>query len=141
MLLPHGTGHVIADFPADAAAAKKKAVPFEQWLVQTESRTQPDNCETEVLCGKYWLDCGRMHPLMAELPEVVHLPSRVGSHLELRAAGAGLGERGGVHLAENVPQGPLAGSCEAAGERIAGTAEARTYRLVAASCPFGGRGQ
>ncbi|CAK7284044.1 cupin domain-containing protein [Streptomyces misionensis] len=86
VLLPHGTGHVIADFPVDAAAAKKKAVPFEQWLVETESRTQSDSCETEVLCGKYWLDCSRMHPLMAELPEVVHLPSRVGSHLELRAA-------------------------------------------------------
>ncbi|MEV7155527.1 AraC family transcriptional regulator [Streptomyces misionensis] len=86
VLLPHGTGHVIADFPVDAAAAKKKAVPFEQWLVETEPRTQPDSCETEVLCGKYWLDCSRMHPLMAELPEVVHLPSRVGSHLELRAA-------------------------------------------------------
>jgi AraC-like DNA-binding protein len=27
-----------------------------------------------------------MHPLMTELPEVVHLPSRVGSHHELRAA-------------------------------------------------------
>ncbi|AEY86699.1 AraC-family transcriptional regulator [Streptomyces hygroscopicus subsp. jinggangensis 5008] len=39
-----------------------------------------------MLCGKYWLDCSRMHPLMAELPEVVHLPSRVSSHLELRAA-------------------------------------------------------
>lgn len=39
-----------------------------------------------MLCGKYRLDCSRIHPLMAELPEVVHLPSRVGSHLELRAA-------------------------------------------------------
>ncbi|MEV5432423.1 AraC family transcriptional regulator [Streptomyces sp. NPDC052701] len=86
VLLPHGTGHVIAGFPVDAAVAKKKAVPFEQWLVETEPRTQPGRYETEMLCGKYWLDCSRMHPLMAELPEVVHLPSRVGSHLELRAA-------------------------------------------------------
>ncbi|MFF5553424.1 AraC family transcriptional regulator [Streptomyces olivaceoviridis] len=86
VLLPHGTGHVIADSPVDAAVAKKKAVPFEQWLVEAEPRTQPDRYETEMLCGKYWLDCSRMHPLMAELPEVVHLPSRVSSHLELRAA-------------------------------------------------------
>ncbi|MFI1840100.1 AraC family transcriptional regulator [Streptomyces olivaceoviridis] len=86
VLLPHGTGHVIADSPVDAAVAKEKAVPFEQWLVETEPRTQPDRYETEMLCGKYWLDCSRMHPLMAELPEVVHLPSRVSSHLELRAA-------------------------------------------------------
>ncbi|MDN3271186.1 AraC family transcriptional regulator [Streptomyces sp. MA15] len=86
VLLPHGTGHVIADFPVDAAVAKKKAVPFEQWLVETAPRTHPDSYETEVLCGKYRLDCSRMHPLMTELPEVVHLPSRVGSHYELRAA-------------------------------------------------------
>ncbi|MDN3026142.1 AraC family transcriptional regulator [Streptomyces sp. S.PB5] len=86
VLLPHGTGHVIADSPVDAAAAQKKAVPFEQWLKETQPPTRPDSYETEMLCGKYRLDCSRMHPLMAELPEVVHLPSRVGGHLELRAA-------------------------------------------------------
>ncbi|OEU98556.1 AraC family transcriptional regulator [Streptomyces qinglanensis] len=86
VLLPHGTGHVIADFPVDAGVAKKKAVPFEQSLVETEHRTRTARHETDILCGKYWLDCSRMHPLMAELPEVVHLPSRVGDHLELRAA-------------------------------------------------------
>ncbi|MFJ9589440.1 AraC family transcriptional regulator [Streptomyces acidicola] len=95
VLLPHGAGHVIADSPVDAAVAEKKAVPFEQWLEETEQagqagqtgpRVRPDHEETEMLCGKYWLDCSRIHPLMAELPEVVHLPNRVGSHLELRAA-------------------------------------------------------
>ncbi|GAA1273531.1 AraC family transcriptional regulator [Streptomyces javensis] len=58
VLLPHGTGHVLADSPGD----------------------------TEILCGQYRLDCSRIHPLLAELPRVVHLPSRVGGHLELRAA-------------------------------------------------------
>ncbi|MBU3862656.1 AraC family transcriptional regulator [Streptomyces sp. 4503] len=86
VLLPHGTGHVIADSPVDAAVAEEKGVPFEQWLVAEGSRARADHDETEMLCGKYWLDCSRMHPLMAELPEVVHLPSRVGGHLELRAA-------------------------------------------------------
>ncbi|MFE9686884.1 cupin domain-containing protein [Streptomyces sp. NPDC006285] len=86
VLLPHGTGHVIADSPVDAAVVAQKAVPFEQWLAETGPRTLPDRDGTEILCGKYWLDCSRMHPLMAVLPEVVHLPSRVGSHLELRSA-------------------------------------------------------
>ncbi|MGP3941402.1 MULTISPECIES: AraC family transcriptional regulator [Streptomyces] len=86
VLLPHGTGHVIADSPVDTAVAKAKAVPFEQWLVAEEPRARPDHDTTELLCGTYWLDCSRMHPLMAELPEVVHLPNRVGGHLELRAA-------------------------------------------------------
>ncbi|WAP53532.1 AraC family transcriptional regulator [Streptomyces sp. S465] len=87
VLLPHGTGHVIADFPIDPATAKTTAVPFEQSLAQqTEPPTQHDHHETETICGKYWLDCSRMHPLMAELPDIVHLPNRVGSHPELRAA-------------------------------------------------------
>ncbi|GAA0349852.1 AraC family transcriptional regulator [Actinoallomurus spadix] len=86
VLLPHGTGHVIADAPIDAAVVAQKTVSFEQWLGETGARARPDRDGTELLCGKYWLDCSRMHPLMAELPEIVHLPSRVGSHLELRAA-------------------------------------------------------
>ncbi|MFC4499382.1 MULTISPECIES: AraC family transcriptional regulator [Streptomyces] len=85
VLLPHGAGHVIADSPVDAAATAK-AVSFEQWFAQAGPRARPGPCEAEMLCGKYRLDCSRLHPLLAELPEVVHLPSRVGSHLELRAA-------------------------------------------------------
>ncbi|MFE4373372.1 cupin domain-containing protein [Streptomyces sp. NPDC056835] len=96
VLLPHGAGRVIADSPVDAATAREKAVPVDRLLVGTGTgtgasprsgpRARPGRDETELLCGKYSLDCSRMHPLMAELPEVVHLPSRVGSHLELRAA-------------------------------------------------------
>ncbi|WP_030300306.1 AraC family transcriptional regulator [Streptomyces katrae] len=87
VLLPHGTGHVIADSPADAAAVAR-AVPFE---------LRPDGTlpgrgaaaasgAVEMLCGKYRLDRSRVHPLMLELPKVVHLPNRVGAHPELRAA-------------------------------------------------------
>ncbi|MEU4508247.1 AraC family transcriptional regulator [Nonomuraea wenchangensis] len=86
VLLPHGTGHVIADARLDAEVAARKAVPFEQWLGETSPRARADRDGTEMICGRYWLDCSRMHPLMTELPEVVHLPSRVGTHLELRAA-------------------------------------------------------
>lgn len=86
VLLPHGTGHVVADFPLDAAVAEKKAMPFERLLAETDSHAQPGRDETELLCGKYWLDCSRMHPLMTELPEVIHIPHRIGSHVELRAA-------------------------------------------------------
>ncbi|WKX69121.1 AraC family transcriptional regulator [Streptomyces sp. XD-27] len=85
VLVPHGTGHVMADSPVDAAAVAK-AVPFEQWRDGAGSRTGPDRGEVEMLCGKYRLDRSRLHPLMAELPKVVHLPNRVGGHPELRAA-------------------------------------------------------
>ncbi|MCI3276097.1 AraC family transcriptional regulator [Streptomyces cylindrosporus] len=78
VLLPHGAGHVLADAPGDTA----RAVPFEEM-------TRPaggNGREVELLCGKYRLDHARVHPLLAELPQVVHLPNRVGAHPELRSA-------------------------------------------------------
>ncbi|MFD8637376.1 AraC family transcriptional regulator [Streptomyces sp. NPDC059533] len=87
VLLPHGTGHVIADSPADAATVAR-AVPFERWSGGREPDV-PRGAgvgEVELLCGKYRLDHSRVHPLLAELPPVVHLPNRVGVRPELRAA-------------------------------------------------------
>ncbi|MEU1861867.1 AraC family transcriptional regulator [Streptomyces gardneri] len=90
VLLPHGTGHVIADSPADAATVAR-AVPFARWADRTlpqpplpafDARVR----EVEMLCGKYRLDHSRAHPLLAELPPLVHLPNRGGLHPELRAA-------------------------------------------------------
>jgi AraC-like DNA-binding protein len=78
VLLPHGAGHVLADGPADPA----EAVPFEEMRHVSGG----DGPEVEMLCGKYRLDRSRTHPLMAELPQVVHLPHRVGRHPELRSA-------------------------------------------------------
>ncbi|MEU9389115.1 AraC family transcriptional regulator [Streptomyces sp. NPDC048324] len=80
VLLPHGTGHVLADAPGDTAAA----VPFEE--MRRPPRDPDGRAEVELLCGKYRLDSSRVHPLLAELPQVVHLPNRVGAHPELRAA-------------------------------------------------------
>ncbi|MEV3858065.1 AraC family transcriptional regulator [Streptomyces sp. NPDC050095] len=45
-----------------------------------------------MLCGAYLLDRARAHPLLDELPDVVHLPARVGTHRSLRAAVELLGE-------------------------------------------------
>lgn len=84
VLLPHGTGHVLADSPADAAALKH-AVSFERWLEERRPHEPQAYGEVEMLCGKYRLDHSRAHPLMTELPKVVHLQNRVGSHPELRA--------------------------------------------------------
>ncbi|MFJ8043312.1 AraC family transcriptional regulator [Kitasatospora sp. NPDC096147] len=104
VLLPHGTGHVLMDAdrdPADGATA----VPFERLMdgsVPRPPRTGPGGAE--LLCGKYRVDRSRTHPLLAELPPVVHLPNRVGRHPELRSAiellgGELLGRRPGAELA------------------------------------------
>ncbi|MFK0233908.1 AraC family transcriptional regulator [Streptomyces vinaceus] len=87
VLLPHGTGHVIADSPADAATVAG-AVPFDPAPGGPLSGRAEDasGAVVEMLCGKYRLDRSRVHPLMLELPKVVHLPNRIGSHPELRAA-------------------------------------------------------
>ncbi|ATZ28777.1 Regulatory protein SoxS [Streptomyces lavendulae subsp. lavendulae] len=96
VLLPHGAGHVIADGPADAEAVAR-AVPFEEAVARRREREMdlgsgagkgpgPGPGPVEMLCGKHRLDRSRTHPLMAELPQVVHLPNRVGAHPELRSA-------------------------------------------------------
>ncbi|MGH8964136.1 MAG: cupin domain-containing protein, partial [Actinomycetes bacterium] len=81
VLLPRGTGHVIADSRPDGAAVAR-AVPFEEWH---DGAPRSGRGDVEMLCGKYRLDRTRAHPLLAELPSTVHLPHRVGSHPELRA--------------------------------------------------------
>ncbi|MBW0270710.1 AraC family transcriptional regulator [Nocardia sp. MH4] len=39
-----------------------------------------------LLCGSYHLAVDRTHPLLTELPEVVHAPARLGTHPALRSA-------------------------------------------------------
>ena len=84
VLLPHGAGHVLADRSAGSAEVRR-AVPFER-VRDTDVRLPGPGPEVELLCGKYRLDRSRTHPLMAELPQVVHLPHRIGDHPELRTA-------------------------------------------------------
>ncbi|MCX4823904.1 AraC family transcriptional regulator [Streptomyces sp. NBC_01142] len=91
VLLPHGAGHVLADAPADRHAVER-AVPFERWLdghgLRMATSAPPADAPgaTELLCGKYRLDRSHTHPLMTELPDVIHLPNRIGRYPELRAA-------------------------------------------------------
>jgi AraC-like DNA-binding protein len=90
--LPHGRGHGLADSadaelsgPADASLlpAGQGAVP----TVQRPEMRRPDAAHaTLLLCGGYLLDQSRVHPLLAELPEVIHLPARMGRHAALRSA-------------------------------------------------------
>ncbi|MEV6977757.1 AraC family transcriptional regulator [Kitasatospora sp. NPDC093806] len=117
VLLPHGTGHVLASAPLDRAAVAR-AVPIDRLLGPDRPVPPPapprgdapgarangsatssvpgaaagsvpgsaSGPVAELLCGKYRLEHSRTHPLMLELPDVVHLPNRVGAHPQLRAA-------------------------------------------------------
>ncbi|WP_328540257.1 AraC family transcriptional regulator [Streptomyces sp. NBC_00344] len=94
VLLPHGSAHVLADSPMDRSSAEH-AQFFEPWTdAREELRFIEDAGDppahpaggAELLCGKYRLDRARAHPLMAELPDIVHVPSRVGHHRDIRSA-------------------------------------------------------
>ncbi|MEV0246619.1 AraC family transcriptional regulator [Nocardia sp. NPDC050712] len=45
----------------------------------------PGEPETVLLCGAYQLDPGRTHPLLQGLPEILHLPARLGHDAAVRA--------------------------------------------------------
>jgi AraC-like DNA-binding protein len=73
VLVPRGSAHVLSDSPSGQGA-----VPFETAV------STPDG-PVDFLCGKYRLDHARTHPLLAGMPEVVHLPAHVGRYAKLRA--------------------------------------------------------
>ncbi|WP_067892812.1 AraC family transcriptional regulator [Nocardia vaccinii] len=85
VLLAHGTEHVLADHPLDEHAAAR-AVPFDRWRDEQTLEIPSNTVEFEVLCGKYQLDRRGQHPLVAELPQLIHLPTRIGDRIELRSA-------------------------------------------------------
>jgi AraC-like DNA-binding protein len=83
VLLPHGSAHTLA---AATTTADPRRAPEVTPL--TRLHDEPDTSMTPgslvMLCGAYVLDHDRRHPLMGELPDVVHLPVRHGRHPALR---------------------------------------------------------
>jgi AraC-like DNA-binding protein len=79
VLLPREPGHALADEPGRPLSPFPLGAP-----------DRPDGPGggpvTELLCGAYVLDRSRPHPLLADLPDFIHLPSQVGRHPRLRAA-------------------------------------------------------
>jgi AraC-like DNA-binding protein len=74
VLLPAGHAHTLSESPAPADPA-----PFDTAVADPMGNT-------EFVCGKYRLDRRRTHPLLAALPDLVHLPARTGHHRHLHAA-------------------------------------------------------
>ncbi|GAA3793789.1 AraC family transcriptional regulator [Amycolatopsis tucumanensis] len=74
VLLPAGDGHVLSG-SRDGAGA----VPFETAVADPSGGV-------EFLCGKYRLDRRHTHPLLAAVPDLVHLPAHLGDHSHLRGA-------------------------------------------------------
>lgn len=84
--LPHGSAHGLTDTvaPADTASGTGVDLRLERDGLLTGDVVPVD--ATSLLCGAYLLDQARPHPLLTELPDVIRIPARVGSHPALRAA-------------------------------------------------------
>ena len=85
VFLPHGRGHALASDPS-APVHEVNPLPDGSWPRPVTEPLAPDAPATLMLCGAYQLDHRRAHPLLTDLPEVIHLPPRVGTHRSLRAA-------------------------------------------------------
>jgi AraC-like DNA-binding protein len=78
-----GSTHGLADQPSSPLTEfqlNHGDVPYGQ------VRGEGSGPATVVLCGAYMLDETRAHPLLSEVPQIVHLPAQVGRHSSLRAA-------------------------------------------------------
>ncbi|MFF9621275.1 AraC family transcriptional regulator [Streptomyces griseosporeus] len=97
VFLAHGRGHALASGPG-VALEDVRLEADGSWPALPPPEPGAPPADTVMLCGAYTLDRSRAHPLLSELPEVVHLPARVGAHRSLRTAvellGQELEERG-----------------------------------------------
>lgn len=82
--LSRGRGYALAS-GLDVPLEEIRQLPDGSWP-ELPPPVRESGPVTVMLCGAYHLDRGRAHPLLSELPEVVHLPSRIGAHRSLRAA-------------------------------------------------------
>ncbi|MFE4516417.1 AraC family transcriptional regulator [Kitasatospora sp. NPDC056783] len=80
-----GRGHDLADRP-DTQVVPERASQFQPGLPIGTLSIGGDGPRTSLLCGNYHLDQARPHPLVRQLPEVVHLRTRDGRHPDLSAA-------------------------------------------------------
>ncbi|MFF4489229.1 AraC family transcriptional regulator [Streptomyces sp. NPDC001544] len=83
--LAHGQEHALAS-GLDVPLHEVRLLPDGTWSTPPPDGARSACADTVTLCGTYRLDRSRAHRLLAELPQVVHLPAKVGTHRSLRAA-------------------------------------------------------
>ncbi|WP_141578392.1 AraC family transcriptional regulator [Actinomadura sp. WMMA1423] len=91
VVLPHAGRHGLADAPstplADHVCDPQDDARFERrYAAPPAGPARAGGSTTVTLCGAYQLDAARVHPLLADLPPLLHLPARLGRHPRLRAA-------------------------------------------------------
>jgi AraC-like DNA-binding protein len=97
-------GYTLADHPDTPLQSVDSAAPKEQWPIHAPLPGERPG--TVLLCGTYALERARPHPLIAQLPEVIHLPAPATIGEPLRSVVDLLGaevQRDGANLGAAVP--------------------------------------
>ena len=85
VFLRDGRGHILADDPGTPPMQFTAEKPSAGSTIGSV-RLGGDGARASLLCGNYHLDQGRAHPLVRQLPEIIHLQTRPGRYPELTAA-------------------------------------------------------
>ncbi|SFR29950.1 AraC-type DNA-binding protein [Lentzea waywayandensis] len=80
VLTPHGHEIALADSPGSDLVDVAPEMD-DSWVPRLEAAGE----HTLLMCGSYQLDRAGAHPLLTELPPVVHLPRRLGGRAALNA--------------------------------------------------------
>ena len=97
-------GYTLADHPDTPLQDVASTAPKEQWPIPAP--LPGEHPGTVLLCGTYALEQARPHPLIAQLPKVIHLPARATIGEPLRSVVDLLGaevQRDGANFSAAVP--------------------------------------
>lgn len=88
VFMPRGGDHVLADSPSTPPGPERCSPDHPRFDDRYVKDASPagDGAVTVLLGGAYWLEPSRTHPLLRDLPEIIHLPARLGHRPQLRAA-------------------------------------------------------
>ncbi|MEV7226628.1 AraC family transcriptional regulator [Polymorphospora sp. NPDC051019] len=82
---PHGPGHVLADSPSAPVTGPDCDPDSVGRYTTVDPPAGSGVPATVTLCGAYELEPARTHPLLHDLPELVHLPAHLDRYPVLRA--------------------------------------------------------
>ncbi|MEW9547290.1 AraC family transcriptional regulator [Nonomuraea sp. NPDC050783] len=85
VFLPHGHGYGLTDSP-DRPLEEASCELHEGGALFSTPTIGGTGAETVTIYGSYRMAPGRVHPILGALPELIHLPTTLGRHPELRAA-------------------------------------------------------
>ncbi|MGH9160562.1 MAG: cupin domain-containing protein [Vicinamibacteraceae bacterium] len=79
VVLPHGSGHTLGDRPGLRSHPLSALTPADGWGPQAVIRHGGGGAVAQLLCGGFEFEGPTDHPLLAQLPEVLHVDSERGA--------------------------------------------------------------